>query len=632
MKRRFHLSAVLAGASLVLAPAVTRAQAAPPAGGDKPAESAPPAGETPPQAPVDAPPPGANQPSPGEPVPPTEPAPTEPAPTEPAPAEPAPAEPAPETKEAAAAAPTAEASAAAQASAAREAEAPADELPEAGYVPGYRRRPSLGLSPWTPLVPALPGGLTSPPGAPAPSDSWNFNYTGFFSAALKAAIANRTGEAREGQSDIVFKTPPVTADCYGCFTGTGSVLGSWVQMTFEYGNRTTTARTTLNTYNPTRASSYTQISTQYFIGDAYLTFRVPQIDKFRLAWAVGAFNINYGQLGRYSNLYGNTFLGGTGGTGEYLAVEYDLSDTLTLQAEHGFFGTYGKAPIGITENQSSGWADAQDPAPWTQVARLGVVKSGETLIQGGLVFMYNWAQDDTAFEPTGDDRARPSPPAIQDQTVWDDGNPKDPSFMSFGFESRVRGLWYHFGLAAGYAKITDAWNLKGARFWVAGDGEMMTNNWVGPESGGNGSMWGVGTELQVSWGSLVRLPEPFYDEGWNFVSTLAVQGGAVNSKADNPARDFGMFKVGLDNRYKPIKWLAVALRADRVSADTSDPDKTFYVLAPRLEFQTNWTSHEVITLQYAHWFYGSEAAYINNNTQNLHLDTDVVSFGFGMWW
>jgi hypothetical protein len=626
MKRRLHLSAVLAGASLVLAPAVTRAQDAPPAEGDKPAETdAPRPGETPPEeGPIEAPP-AANQPTPAEPVPPTEPPPAE--------AAPAPA-PAPETKEAAPAAPaTPPASPADQASAAAEAEsASADELPEAGYVPGYRRRPSLGLSPWTPPTIALAGGLTTPYGAPGPSDSWNFNFTGFFSASLKAAIANRNTKVHEGQSDLVLKTPPVTADCYGCFTGTGSVLGSWVQMTFEYGNRTTTARTSINTYNPSRAISYTQISSQYFIGDAYLTFRVPQIDKLRIAWAVGAFTINYGQLGRYSNLYGNPFLGGTGGTGEYLAAEYDLSDTLILQAEHGFFGTYGKAPIGITENQSSGWADPQDPAPWTQVARLGVVRSGETLIQGGLVFMYNWAQDDTAREPAGDDKARPAPPSIQDQTVWDDGNPKDPSFMSFGLESRVRGLWYHFGLAAGYVKITDAWNLKGARFWVAGDGENMTNNWVGPESGGNGSMWGVGTELQVSWGSLVRLPEPFYDDGWNFVSTLAVQGGAVNSKANNPARDFGMYKIGLDNRYKPIKWLAVGLRADRVVADTSDNDKTFHVLAPRLEFQTNWTSHETITLQYAHWFYGSEAAYINSNTQNLHLDTDVVSFGFGMWW
>jgi hypothetical protein len=611
MKRRLYLSAVLAGASLTLAPAITRAQDAPPAETDAQP------GETPPEEGPAEEAPAADQSEPESP---------EPAPTETPPA----AE--PETTEGAGAPPDEVASPAQQASAAAEATAPTDELPDAGYVPGYRRRPTLGLTPWTPVVPALPGGLTSPPGAPAPSDTWNFNFTGYFSAALKAAIANRTGEADEGQSDIVLKTPPVTADCYGCFTGTGSVLGSWVQMTFAYGNRTTTATASINTYNPSRPASYTQISTQYFIGDAYLTFRVPQIDKFRLAWAVGAFSLNYGQLGRYSNLYGNTFLGGTTGTGEYLAAEYDLTDTLTLQAEHGFFGTFGKAPIGITENQSSGWADAQDPAPWTQVARLGVVKSGETLIQGGLVFMYNWAQDDTAYEPAGDDQTRPAPPAIQDQTVWDEGNPKDPSFWIVGLESRVRGLWYHFGLAAGYAKITDGWNLRGTRFWVAGDAKNMTYNWVGPESGGNGTMWGVGTEFQVSWGSLVRLPEPFYDDGWNFVSTLAVQGGAVNSKADNPARDFTMYKVGLDNRYKPIKWLAVALRADRVVPDTSDSDTTFHVLAPRLEFQTDWTSHETITLQYAHWFYGSEPPYINNNTQNLHLDTDVVSFGFGMWW
>src|SRR5262249_12076936 len=39
-------------------------------------------------------------------------------------------------------------------------EAPKDDLPNPGYVPGYRHDKTLGLSPYVPKVGALPGGMT----------------------------------------------------------------------------------------------------------------------------------------------------------------------------------------------------------------------------------------------------------------------------------------------------------------------------------------------------------------------------------------------------------------------------------------------------------------------------------------
>jgi hypothetical protein len=93
-----------------------------------------------------------------------------------------------------------------------------------------------------------------------------------------------------------------------------------------------------------------------------------------------------------------------------------------------------------------------------------------------------------------------------------------------------------------------------------------------------------------------------------------------------------MYKVGIDNRYKFIKWIAAGLRFDRVVPHTDDSAETFHVIAPRLEFQSNWTSHETVTLQYAHWFYGDRKPWINAITPNTNLDSDVVMLGFGMWW
>ena len=94
-----------------------------------------------------------------------------------------------------------------------------------------------------------------------------------------------------------------------------------------------------------------------------------------------------------------------------------------------------------------------------------------------------------------------------------------------------------------------------------------------------------------------------------------------------------MYKFAIDNEVKPIKWVAVGLRFDRVVPDTSNTDTVFHVLSPRIEFQSNWSSHETITLQYAHWFFGDELPSVNGDPPPPYgYDADVVSMGFGFWW
>ena len=590
MKRRLHISALLAGTCVALASGAALAQEAP-AG-----EAKPPAADKPAEAPAEA-----------------------------APAEAPAAAEQPADAAAAPAPATAEAGVDAQA---QIAEPSGDDLPEAGYIPGYRRVPRLGDSVWGPRSPGLPGGLTVPYGAPSAPDTWTFTYSGYFSASVKAAIRDREN-VRTGQSKTVLEAPPETPDVYGGFTGTGSLLGNWVSMSFEYGNRIVSARTSISTYNPSRPATYTNISSQYFIDNAYLSFRAPQIDKLRLAWAVGAFQVEYGQLGQYGHMYGSPFIGRVGGTGELLTAEYDITDSFVLTAEHGFWGIHGRAPYGITPTQSEGWPRSYAPAPFMQAARLGFVKNGETVITGGLIFMSEWAHDDGGrFQVDDCDRTEVPNPC----TPVNEGSPKDPGMQAYAFETRVRGRWFHFGLAGVYGKAEDAWNLLGMRIWTARDGEAFTNDYLGQESGGNGSIWGVGTEFKMGWGAFARAPEPFWGEGWDFVTTVAGQVGGVSSDSIFDARDTSMYKVGIDNRFKFMKWIAAGLRFDRVVPRTSDTDQSFSVIAPRLEFQSNWTSHETVTLQYAHWFYGDERPFINDDTPNTNLDPDVVSFGFGMWW
>ncbi|HEX2881687.1 MAG TPA: hypothetical protein VHO25_19310, partial [Polyangiaceae bacterium] len=90
-------------------------------------------------------------------------------------------------------------------------EKPAEAL---GYIPGQRRVGGLGLSPHSPRVPSLPGGTTIPFGAPDKTRGWQFNISGWASAALRVSSGSRDN-ATTDQHVTTLHTPPRTPDFYG---------------------------------------------------------------------------------------------------------------------------------------------------------------------------------------------------------------------------------------------------------------------------------------------------------------------------------------------------------------------------------------------------------------------------------
>jgi hypothetical protein len=170
-----------------------------------------------------------------------------------------------------------------------------------------------------------------------------------------------------------------------------------------------------------------------------------------------------------------------------------------------------------------------------------------------------------------------------------------------------------------------------------GDGDAFSNEWIGPRSfdratnDWQGSMWSVSSEAEVSWGNLWRAPEPFWGEGFNLTTGVGFQYGRVIS--EDPARaDWGMHRFGVDVLASLLRWLAVEARADRVEPDTAHPKQAYYALMTQLVFRTYWTGHEHVSLQYNKWLYGEEFPVAYKSQPTERLDSDVVSFGFGMWW
>lgn len=506
------------------------------------------------------------------------------------------------------------------------------ELPPTapGYIPGYRTYVGVGSSPFIPRVGALPGGMTPSFGSQVPSDDWSFSFSGFMSASVRASMNTRENP-KEGQSKTVLHSTPQTVEVYGSFNDTASTPGNWVGLLFGYGNRYVTAFMSFDTHNPSRAAGYEIIGSQYFINDTFLALRIPPLDRLRLAANVGFFSQPYGYLGQYGGgLYTPPMFGRVAGAGEVITAEYDISDNVTLIAEDGFSGggvsggnRLGKVPEGALNIGSTNFSDSNLPPAFIHHAHLGIRKKGETTIQVQGHFMTNFSQTDQVPAQPYDN---------PDTTQWDERYPKDGHIHVAGLEAKAISQTYgYFSVAATMIDAKNAFRLRGLNTY-AGDGVSLTNDWFGATTGGTGRLLVAGVNYKFSIGSIMRAPTPFWGDAPDLVIEAAFQ--AAMTKSDDPGFD-GRFKqkAGLDVLYTFIPWLGVGLRMDRIAPNSKDPEETFYAIAPRLQFRSNWTSHETVTLKYSKWFYGKHThSDAWDARPRAQLDDQMFGLAFGMWW
>ncbi|HEX9620329.1 MAG TPA: hypothetical protein VF989_09350, partial [Polyangiaceae bacterium] len=155
-------------------------------------------------------------------------------------------------------------------------EAPKDEKDKPGYIPGYRRSPSVGLSPHAPQrPPSLPGAFTPAFGAPKFGAGYRFNFTGYLQQPVRISIGERPN-ATEGQFETTFHSDPVVAGgSYGWFDHTNTVPTPWAQLNFIYGNQTVRATAIIGAWSLAEgdfASGYFTAPAQQVFSDAFLTY------------------------------------------------------------------------------------------------------------------------------------------------------------------------------------------------------------------------------------------------------------------------------------------------------------------------------------------------------------------------
>ncbi|HZU84863.1 MAG TPA: hypothetical protein VE987_18155 [Polyangiaceae bacterium] len=512
---------------------------------------------------------------------------------------------------------------------------PPDELAKPGYIPGYRADPSIGTSPYTPRVGALPGGMTPGYGAPTPASDWNFRWTGFVTASLQASMNQRPSPA-PGQSTTTIHVPPQTVDEYGSFVGTSTMPGQWAQLNFVYGNRFVSANLSLTTWNPTDPTSYYAIGSQQFINNFFLAYSPPPVLGVRVRALAGYFYNAYGAIGQYGlGMYTNAIVGGVRGVGEDVVAEYDATETVTLSLEDGIMGNRnGMGAINIIPNSQNGagtpiiW-----PSAWIHHVHAGLESRGDVTMRAGLHYLTNWAQDD---------RVQVGMDNLQTRQI-DEAYVRDGRIQTFGVDATfLHPILGHLGLAFSYTRAQDAYPVKGL-VTFGGDGESLTNRWFGDQTTGTGTLVAAGINYTASLGRILSYPVPFNGDG----PDLALQAGFIfaESWADtqagaaallNGAQPFdgrARYKGGVDLLYTFLPFMAAGVRTDVVVPNSHDAEETFAVLSPRLVFKSDWGSRDTVSIIYGKWFYGPhshpEASTI---TPSDRLDDQLFAVNAQMWW
>jgi hypothetical protein len=474
---------------------------------------------------------------------------------------------------------------------------------------------SLGLAPGTPQVGALPGGLTPAYGeAAADEKNWRFDFHGFFTMPLRAGLNQRSGVVTTEQQNLVLHAPPAVPDYPDAFTYTTVVPQPYAQLNFSYGNSVVTGNVFILARNAATATTFLDPPAEAGISDAFLTFRLPNtLQNTHFEAHVGVFTNRYGSMGEYDEgRYGTPVIARINGAGENMVARFALGKWL-VAIEQGIQGQLDKPPNGLLPSGWNGFADPNVGSGFANHVHAGLGYMGIATL--GLHYVSAWTQDDRASQGL-----RP------DGTI---------SILA----ADVRLSLSHFGHAYVAVARTHGENSRpvGGIVQVLNTpgGPGLMQDYLGPDSGGTGSLFTIAAQYDLSLGRLLRYPYRFKGDAPDIVVSLFGMQTHVASK--DPAFDnVTKRKYGLESAYGFLPWLAASLRLDRVEPNVNDSRQSFSVVSPRLIFRSNWQAHDQVVLQYSHWFNGSgvfvRSGYPAAYDPTIHPDENVVSLSASMWW
>jgi hypothetical protein len=439
--------------------------------------------------------------------------------------------------------------------------------------------------------------------------------------------------AAPGQSRTTFHTPYIPDDQYLSWTFDRQWEQAWAEIFLSFGNDKVVGTVGIQGYDFTDVSllGNQPAPAQFGIGQGWLTVTPDlPVDGLRLNWKVGAFWEKFGMAGKYDGGHYDTYMfGRTHQMGEALALQYDVGD-VTLKVEHGFGAHVEMTPAGIPIGASqlslnyvnTPAANQYPPGASPGFTLLDHVHAGlsyKKWLDINAHYLVAWSQDDR--EQGTQDIAPAGAGSQIDQSTRPDG-----SLSVYGVEARLLGGV--FGeLYAGYSHI-DAHNVTsvGPAIEVlhssGGGGHNAANgiyeNFFNSVGNGDGKIESVQVAYDFSFGYLFRkLAHPnaaFWGDGidvklslfgmWSLVH--GTDDTSINLLSGLTTNNTAKLKYGADLVANLLPWFGLGVRGDYIQPDSHDVHESFGVVSPKLIFRTKFITHEEITMQYSHYWTGSD--------------------------
>jgi hypothetical protein len=519
-----------------------------------------------------------------------------------------------------------------------------DEKKNAGYIPGYRRIPSVGLSPHAPQnVPGLPGAITPSFGAPVAGSDLRFEFHGYLATAFRMGIGKRDTALAGQKVTTLHGDPIVPGGAYGWLEQTNVVPGPWSQLTFQYGNDTVRATAIIGAWSLGRAqdaTGYAQTEAQIWLNDAFLTY-TPKVAPFGLAVTAGVFSDQYGQMAQYSNgQYGIPLMGSIRGIGVKSALQIPLERGIDVTVEGGFKAGLSRVPVGIAIDASTNFPRPEEGSTYAAHGHLSATWKN---ITPALHYIHSWSQDDV-FAPEDDLLT------VVDESI----SRPDGELDIIGAD--VRANIDRFGYV--YAGITrvvgeDTISISNLVSVInSGGGRDFMERFWGFSSGGNGKLTLVGAEYTLSLGTLLRYP----DEFWGVGPDLTLKLFGMYAHADGGCDQFSLrtdgtscvpggvegefdtqaVKYGIEGIYSFTKYAVATLRIDQVRPNFDNNRQTFTAFTPRMIFRSDWQARETVGIQYTGYLFddgitiNGDTRLVNTNSQNP--DRHMFALFATMYW
>jgi hypothetical protein len=470
--------------------------------------------------------------------------------------------------------------------------------------------PRLGLAPAEPQVrsppPSLPFGIK-----PSESKTDVLDFHGFLLLPLRVGVLERPNP-RPGASSTVLHNPPLIPQHLRSFEYVGVVPDPWVQLNFIYGNATVSGTAILAARSfPDAAGFYNPVD-QLGVNDAFITVNLSKPLGIPLEVKAGAMTGRYGPMGAYdAGRYGTPLIARVNAIGEMITAGFHLGD-VTFVIEQGLGGQLGRPPAGLVPAGWNDFASSDVGASFVNHVHAGAAYAG--LAQVGLHYLTSWSQDDqipSGLVPNG-------------------------RITVFGADARLTaGRFGHFYAGAARTLATNASTVSGViEILNARGGPELISQYLGPASGGDGSLTTFGAQYDIS---LARL---FFDEIFTGKSPdlrVSLFGVGTKVRSDDPAYD-GVLKLkgGAEITYNFLSWFGVSSRFDHVRLDADDSGRAFSIFSPRLLFHTGWLARDEFALQYSHFSNGSRVnvrtGYPASEDPTRNPDRHVFSFSGTFWW